>query len=312
MNAEVLLPINSMTLPTIDLSAFDDNPQAIAHQIDHACRTVGFFYLTGHNLPPLLLAQMFAQSQAFFQLPLNEKCQSRWTHAQSNRGYSVLGQEQLNPYGSVDYKEALNLGHESPTTPNPWPQKLPGFRETALACFDGFAAIAHQLFQGLAIALDLPLNFFVERHNQNPFTLRLLHYPPIAEPLADAQLRAGEHSDYGTITLLAQDDMGGLEIQTVDGDWLAVPPRPDTVLVNLGDLLARWTNQVYRSTPHRVELPEGDRTQQSRYSIAFFCDANPDTEVACLPSCQQDRPPLYPPIRAGDYLLSRLNATYRN
>jgi len=300
-----------MSLPVIDFSQFEQNKTAIAQQIDSICRDIGFFYLTGHPVPLPLLEQMLAQSQAFFNLPLDEKMKLRWAGTQSNRGYSFVGQERLNPEGGSDHKEALNLGRESPATPNPWPAPLPAFRETALACFDGFAAIAQQVFRGLAIALGLPEAFFVERHNQQPFTLRLLHYPPVGDGQTDAPLRAGEHSDYGTITLLAQDGIGGLEVQTVEANWMAVPPQPGMLVVNLGDLLARWTNQVYRSTPHRVGIPEGDRAQQSRYSLAFFCDANPDTEVRCLPSClPEGMSPLYPPIRAGDYLLSRLSATY--
>lgn len=305
-------------LPIIDFSDFERDPaaqRAIAQHIDAACRHTGCFYLRGHGLPPAQLAALFAQCRAFFALPLAQKQAAAWTTAQSNRGYGQLGRERLNPDRPTDYKETYNIGCErdTPDAPqNVYPAALPEFRDTAQAGFAAFTAVANQVMRGLAIALDLPPDFFVQRHDQQPFTLRFLHYPPPPSALEADQIRAGEHTDYGTITLLAQDDCGGLEVQTPDGEWIAAPSIPDALLVNLGDLMARWTNHRYRSTPHRVGLPAGANAGRSRYSVVFFCDANPDTEVACLPSCHNAaHPPLYPPIRAGDYLVSRLNNTYQ-
>jgi len=309
----------SPALPILDIREFSRQSmaekRAIAHTLDLACRHTGFFYLTGYPLSPDLIAQMFAQSQSFFAQPLTAKQQSNWTSADSNRGYGGLEREQLNPDRPYDFKETFNLGWEAAdgsTPKNPWPTALPEFRPVADAFYQGCIQTAQVVFEVLAIALDLPPQFFIQHHSQNPFTLRLLHYPAIPNDLAPDQLRAGEHTDYGTITLLFQHDEGGLEVQTTDRHWLLAPALPNTLLVNLGDLMARWTNQRYRSTLHRVNLPKGDRPSPPRYSIAFFCDANPSTEVACLPSCQSpEYPPLYPPILAGDYLISRLNQTYQ-
>ncbi len=158
--------------------------------------------------------------------------------------------------------------------------------------------------------LQLPRNFFDDKHGKH-FFLRILHYPGLtAEPEA-GQLRAGEHTDYGSITLLLQDQAGGLEVRTRQGEWIAAPPIPGTLVVNVGDAMQRWTNDVLQSTPHRVAIPPIYQVKQSRYSIALFCDPNPEVELVCLESCQTpNRPSRYQPILAGDYLTERLSATY--
>ncbi len=158
--------------------------------------------------------------------------------------------------------------------------------------------------------MELPEDFFTTRHNQQNHTLRLLHYPPLQTSPKPGQVRAGEHSDYGSLTLLFQDGVGGLEVQTTSGEWIAAPWIPGTVVVNTGDLMQRWTNHIFCSTKHRVMIPNDERVKQSRYSVAFFCHPNDDTEIACLESCQKQQSPIYPPILAGEYLVSRLQATY--
>ncbi len=188
-----------------------------------------------------------------------------------------------------------------------------------LAFYEACTEVANRVLQAFALALQLPCDFFATRHDRQNHTLRLLHYPPLQQPPKLGQVRAGEHSDYGSITLLFQDEVGGLEVQTASGEWIAAQPIPGTVVVNTGDLMQRWTNHVFCSTKHRVMIPGDDRVKQSRYSVAFFCHPNDDTEIACLESCQSERSltasrfpstPIYPPIAAGDYLISRLQATY--
>ena len=142
--------------------------------------------------------------------------------------------------------------------------------------------------------------------------MRLLHYPPLPEGYTpqDGENRAGAHTDYGSITLLFQDDAGGLEVRTRAGEWLAATPIPGTVVVNTGDLMHRWTNHVFCSTPHRVNVPP-QAQHRDRFSIAFFCHPNKDAEIACIDTCASaDNPARYAPISAGDHLLQRLNATY--
>ncbi|MBE9178275.1 isopenicillin N synthase family oxygenase [Oculatella sp. LEGE 06141] len=306
-------------IPVVDFHAFRCGSfaerQCVVAQMYQAFHQVGFLYLKSVGMPPGLLEQMFAQSQQFFQQPLAVKQSLAWSTAICNRGYVAIARERLNPAQPGDLKEAFNMGRErpreanDPTLTNVWPSALPYFRETALAFYEACTALVAEILQAMALSLRLPSDFWVSRHCQQQHTLRLLHYPPLVNPPDPGQLRAGAHSDYGSITLLFQDAIGGLEVQTASGEWTIAPPLADTVLINLGDLMERWTNHTFRSTQHRVVIPAN--AARSRYSIAFFCHPDDEVEVACLEPCQSSsHPPLYPPILAKDYLLSRLQATY--
>lgn len=308
----------SLQIPVIDfepfLSGTIEAQQQLAEQIHRACQDVGFLYLVNHGIALNLLEQTFEQSKQFFDLPLEIKQQYGWTDATSNRGYIGIGTEQQEPGRPADWKEAFSIRQElsseslkdSPALRNPWLEDRPAFRDTMLEFYQACSQTAAQVLQAFAIALQLPRHFFDQKHGRN-YTLRLLHYPPLTAAMKPNQLRGGAHSDYGTITLLFQDEMGGLEIQTAEGQWIPAPSIPNTVLVNIGDLMQRWTNHEFRSTLHRVTNPTDARSQRSRYSIAFFCHPNPETEVSCIPSCQSaQRPALYSPILAGDYILSKI------
>lgn len=289
-------------IPLIDISTFlKGNPitrQSIAKHIYQACHEIGFMYLQNPGISKELVEQVFTQSKSFFDLPLGMKQQLSWSDKFSNTGYVGLERERLNPHKPGDLKEAFNIGKQANTHPS------------ILALYEACTELTNTTLQAFALALELPTDFFVTRHNQQNHTLRLLHYPPLQTTPQPGQVRAGEHSDYGSITLLFQDQVGGLEVQTSDGDWIAAPAIPDTVIVNTGDLMQRWTNNVFCSTKHRVIIPSDSRVKRSRYSIAFFCHPNNDTEISCLESCRNHRAPIYPPILAGEYLLSRLQATY--
>lgn len=284
----------------IDFTSFwQGDRQSVAAQIDRACRELGFFYLNNCGMPSDLLAQQFEQSRQLFALPQTAKQQLAWTTAASNRGYGGMGREQLDPDRPSDYKETFNVRRESIEQPNQWPEQLPKFRSTTLEFFAACVQTADAVLEAIAIALQLPPDFFTIRHSQQAHTLRLLHYPPQSE----GAIGAAAHTDYGSITLLFQDSVAGLEVQTRAGGWLNVPPLENAVLVNLGDLMQRWTNDEYQSTPHRVRS-----IAHERYSIAFFCDPNPDVEIACLSG--SNRPARYAPISAAAYLLDRLQKTY--
>ena len=218
-------------------------------------------------------------------------------------------------------KAAFNIGLELPPdhpdvlagkpfrAVNVWPDEaaLPAFRATMLAYFDACHQLGIRLHQALANDLGIAENFFDNTLDRPLATLRLLHYPPRPERFEPGQMGAGEHTDYGNITLLATDDAGGLEVQTRDGQWISPPNIPGALVCNIGDCLMRWTNDVYVSTPHRVVNPVG----RERYSVAFFLDPNPDAVVECLPSCvTAERPARYAPITGAAYLKSRLDATY--
>ncbi len=314
-------------IPVIDFRPFLEGDlaarQVVAAEIYRACHGIGFLYLSNHGIAQPLIERLFAQSQQFFELPVAVKQRAAWSGALSNRGYVGLGRERLDPSQPGDPKEAFNLGRElSPELTsslgssaslglNHWPSELPAFRQTVLEFYTACAQAALRVLQAFALALRLPERFFEQTHTPGDHTLRLLHYPPELEP---GRVRAGAHSDYGSLTLLLQDQVGGLEVRSLEGQWLPAPTLADTLVVNTGDLLERWTNHEFVSTQHRVVGLTGSAAaiaRHSRYSVAFFCHPNPETEVACLETCHgSERPALYPPIRSGEYLLSRLRATY--
>ncbi|MEH2269620.1 MAG: 2-oxoglutarate and iron-dependent oxygenase domain-containing protein [Nostoc sp.] len=293
-------------IPVIDLTAFTNGnattQQAVVKQIYQACHEIGFMYLESSGISKNLINQVFTHSKSFFNLPLEVKQKQAWSDELSNTGYVGIERERLNPNKPGDLKEALNVNK----------QVAVKIDASIVTFYDSCTELANTILQAFALALKLPENYFTTRHNQQNHTLRLLHYPSLQTPPKAGQVRAGEHSDYGSITLLFQDDVGGLEVQTASGEWIAAPAIPDTVIVNTGDLMQRWTNHVFCSTKHRVMIPSGNRVNQSRYSMAFFCHPNDHTEIACLESCQKEQLPIYPPILAGEYLLQRLQATYGN
>ena len=312
-------------IPVIDFSPFLRGDRAgqrwVAAEIYRACHDVGFLYLTGHGIPKAAINDAFGQARGFFALPLGEKQAIAWSSEASNRGYVGIERERLDETQPGDIKEAFNLGPELSVEAaaamgvervlNRWPEGRDEFRVGMLDFFSICSEAVTRVFRAFAIALDMPEAFFVSRHVTHSYTLRLLHYPPVTAPPQPGQIRAGAHSDYGTLTLLFQDQVGGLEVLNTEGEWVDALPISDAVLINTGDLMERWSNGVFRSTKHRVRLPGVEEAGSDRYSIAFFCQPDPATEIVCLPTCQSPNyPPQYPPTTAGDYLISRLQATY--
>ena len=305
-----------MTIPIVDLGA--GSTDELARELGAACRGPGFFYLVGHGVPPELRAATFAAAAEFFALDPARKDEVAITRSPHNRGYVGFGTETLDPTRPADLKEAFNVGLDLPPDDpevvagrpfrgvNLWPD-LPGFRSTMLAWYDACWDVGRRVHQALAVDLGLAPDFFADKLDRPMATLRVLHYPPRPGAVPEGALGAGEHTDYGNLTLLATDAVPGLEVRTRDGAWLRAPIVPDAFVCNIGDCLMRWTNDVYVSTPHRVVSPGG----LDRMSIAFFLDPNPDALVACLPGCTgPDRPAKYPPISGADYLRERLDATY--
>lgn len=300
-------------LPIIDLTGFASGDAAtfarVTRQLSEAARGPGFFYLIHHGVPRDLMDQAFAEARAFFARPIEEKDAIAIDKIGGNRGYSALMREALDPKAGGDRKEAFNIGLElAPDDPellagvpfralNAWPDS-PSFKTTFLAYFDACRGLAEALHRVFASDLGLPLDFFVDKLDKPMATLRILHYP-VTPP---GEIGAGEHTDYGNITLLATDDVGGLEVKVRGGDWIAAPPIPGAFVVNIGDCLMRWTNDVYISTPHRVI----NRSGRERYSIAYFYDPNPEAIVECAPSCG---PAKYPPTTGADYLRMRLEGS---
>jgi isopenicillin N synthase-like dioxygenase len=309
-------------IPVIDiaplLNGSPEQAQAVAATLGRACREVGFFYIVGHGVPPELRASVFDASAAFFSGPASVREAASFTGAGGNRGYIQLGGEALDPDKPADVKEAFNIGLELAAddpellarapfrATNLWPE-TPGFRDTMLDYFNRVWRLGCDLHRGFALDLGLAPDFFEDKLDKPIATLRLLHYPPVKAPPSDGQLGAGVHTDYGNVTLLATDAVGGLMVQDRSGRWLNAPVIPDAFVCNIGDCLMRWSNDVYVSTPHKVVSPPG----ADRYSVAFFLDPNPDAIVACLPTCtSSDRPAKYTPTTGAEFLRSRLEPTY--
>lgn len=306
-------------LPIIDLTPFGQSEGGLAQvaaAIGAACRDVGFFYAINHGVPRDLMEDAFAQSRRFFALPLAMKQEIAMETVGGNRGYRGLRHEALDPALGPDMKEAFNIGFDlAPDDPellakkpfraqNAWP-RLPGFRETTLAYFDACAGLGARIHRAFARDLGLAPDFFADKFDRPMATLRLLRYPPAVGGYTSGEIGAGAHTDYGNITLLATDDVGGLEVKRRAGPWIEAPPLAGAFVVNIGDCLMRWTNDIYVSTPHRVV----NTSHRERFSIAFFFDPNPDAEVAAIPSCVTERPAKYPPILAADHLKARLDAS---
>jgi isopenicillin N synthase-like dioxygenase len=307
-------------LPILDLSTWREPDPAsltrIAAQAGAACRDVGFFYVVNHGVDEDLIAGAFDQSRRFFALPLAERQALAIETIGGNRGYSGMFHEALDPGRGPDMKEAFNVGLEIAVDDpgllsgqpfrslNAWPN-LPNFRETLLAYYDACSALGARLHRAFACDLGLRPDFFDDKFDRPMATLRVLHYP--APPHgSEPRIGAGAHTDYGNLTLLATDDVGGLEVRARNGEWIEAPVVPGAFIVNIGDCLMRWTNEIYVSTPHRVV----NRSARERYSIAFFYDPNPDAVVETIPSCVREGDPVrYPPILAADYLKGRLDGS---
>jgi isopenicillin N synthase-like dioxygenase len=310
-------------IPVIDIAALRAGDAAgkrrVADEIGRACRGIGFFYVRGHGIDDAAMAKVFGEAKRFFSLPESEKNLISISHSMHNRGYVPLEGENLDPSRDPDLKECFNIGRDLAADdpdvvagrpfhgPNQWPE-LAGWREGMYGHYLRLKALCETLHVAFAIDLGLPEDFFAPLVDRPLATLRLLHYPPHPGEPDPKQLGCAPHTDYGNVTVLAQDGIEGLQVLTRDGgEWLNAPVIPGAFVCNIGDLLMRWTNDVYVSTPHRVI----NRSGKERYSMAFFHDPNDDAVIEGLPGCvSADRPARYPVTTGGRYLADRLNATY--
>lgn len=310
-------------VPLIDISPLRESGgiDQVARSMCEASTNAGFFYITGHGVPEAAIENVLSVARQFFAQPaeLKEKVKVNRLH----RGYIGIGGARMESAKRTDLKESFVYGREVPaddpdalagdrlTGPNQWPQDWPEFAASVYTLFDEMSRCARHVLTALAVGLDLPENFFDSYFTRPLARGSIIHYPPQPAELSDEQFGVGPHTDYGFLTLLLQDAVGGLEVLNADGDWVAAPPIPGTFVVNVGDLLARWSNDRFSSTVHRVV----NRTGQERYSIPLFFDPNFDTVIdprhANLPQGQEPR---YAPILAGHHVLTRFDQsfTYRD
>jgi isopenicillin N synthase-like dioxygenase len=308
-------PLRARPLPVIDISGLSSpleaERRAVGAHIREACLDRGFFYITGHGVPDASTAEALAGARALFDLPDAAKRAVDKARSPANRGYEPLGGQTLEPGAPPDLKEGFYIGAEAEpgrfnTGANQWPAELPDLPGVMLAYHARLSALAERLMAGLALSLGLPETAFAAFCREPIAILRLLHYPP--QPAAAPGRGAGAHTDFGALTILLQDQVGGLEVyDRATGAWTAAPPMPEAYVVNLGDLIARWTNDRYCSTPHRVVNRSGRR----RYSIPFFFSGAPDYGVACLPGClEPGERPKYPPVTVEAHMRERYRQTY--
>lgn len=324
------------TIPVIDFSSFRKatspaEKRATADRIVGAFKESGFIYLSGHGIPKSVIKGAFDHSAKFFQLPVETKDTLAWESPRSNRGYVRIGRERVTQSADAaeiakmresapDYKESMEIGREADAEwKNMWPKEseAPEFRGTILGFFQTCHELQAQVMRSIALGLDLEETFFDNKVDQQCHNLRLLSYPSVKRSLLNAEGtgRAGAHSDYGTLTLLFQDQVGGLEVQNPHTKvYHPATPIPDTIVINVGDLLSRWSNDVLRSTLHRVvsppPTPSDPDTVPGRQSIAFFSNPNFDAEIACLPTCKGTEGEKYEVVTTEEYIVGRLRMTY--
>jgi len=328
---------DNLFIPLVDFSLFlhgtPSERLSTAKSILHGFQSAGFIYLKNYSVPNPVVQNTFSTSAKFFTRPQPEKDSLGWTTPESNRGYVAHGREKVSSLTSKadiealkvqvpDLKESFEIGREGEEgRPNNWPssdEEAKVFKETMITFFGMCKELHVEVMRAIAVGMGLEEGYFDGFTNVGDNTLRLLHYPSVPKSVFKAnklQVRAGEHTDYGSITLLFQDDKGGLQVKSPKGTFVDATPIQGTVVVNAGDLLARWSNDTIKSTLHRVVEPpapmEGD-VHPARYSIAYFCNPNFSNHIEAIPGTfggeKGDRK--YEGINSGEYLVQRLAATY--
>jgi isopenicillin N synthase-like dioxygenase len=311
-------------IPVIDVGpCFAGAPgalEATAAVLRETLENVGFFVMTNHGVPRPLIAQTFGEARRFHDQPMDRKMTLRMN--EHNNGYMTMGRyavwtSDVNTNDKPDLNEAFFCKRERAADdplrksgrrfvgPNLWPEDLPGFRDRVLEYTNAMDALSARVLPVCAVALGLAPDAFDAAFAESQFSFRLTHYPPVAA--APNQFGIAPHTDANFLTFLAQSEVPGLQVRTPAGEWLDVPYVPDSYAVNTGDMMYRWTNGRFKSTPHRAVPPVG----RHRYAIPFFLGPHIDTVIECLPTCQGPAaPPRFPPITYEAYLTWWYDANY--
>lgn len=321
-------------IPTLDIAPFltgtAEDRSRVAEALDRICVEIGFLVVTGHGVDAALVERVFAANRAFFDLPLAEKSRYAPTNG-FYRGYVALGDQalsySLDEPSPPDLYERFSIGqvavpddayHRARATdafaPNTWPERPADYRPAMTEYYQRMERLAADLMEIFALALNLPPGFFTDKIDRHITSLTVNHYPAPTVPPLPGQLRAGAHSDYGSLTILAATDApGGLQVRDRTGAWRDVAPVEGGFIVNIGDLMAQWTNDRWISTVHRVVNPPPERAAESRrLSIAFFHQPNDDALIECLPSClKPGEVAKYPPVTSGEHLRTKLGKQVR-
>ena len=316
------------TVPIIDISPFlsgsEEGRAQVARAIAAACEDIGFFAISGHGIPQDVIEDLREAAHSWFEQPEPVKRRAKHPVPDTPRGFRVFEGEALGrTSGEVDappdLKEFYHYGREvlppddpyftGPEgkltfIPNLWPEDANRFREAALAYYDALDGLASNLVHIVALALGLPKTWFDDKVDRHATAVRLNYYPLLADGPPPGQIRAGAHTDFGMFTILmGEDEPGGLQVRTRKGEWIDIETRPDFFVINIGDLLMRWTNDTWLSNLHRVvNPPAGSSPTRGRLSVGFFFQPNYDALIECIPTCcGPGNPPRYPPVYSGRY-----------
>jgi len=308
-------------VPLIDISGFlsEDatSKAAVVDEWRRTCERQGFLAIVGHQVPQSLQDDMLKAMACFFALPMEDKMKAELTKTACNRGYEQLwGQqlEELDQHAAPDKKESFSFRADRDPVrflqgKNQWPEGQEQFKRSCEIYYTNLRKLATILFQITALSLDLPESYFDELagDTEGLSLCRGHHYPPASEH--SFERGAGAHTDFGVMTILLQDQVGGLEVMNrTTGKWEKIAPIQGALVVNIGDLMQRWTNGRYKSTMHRVI---SNRSGLDRYSVAFFVGISLDTVIKCLPTClETGETPMHPPVRVEDHLKKRYAQSY--
>ncbi|WFD36644.1 hypothetical protein MCUN1_003531 [Malassezia cuniculi] len=300
-------------VPTLDIRRFDTDRDAFVAELGDAYRAFGFCCISGHGIAQEVIDDAYDSFKQFFALPESIKRAYNIPGAGGARGYTPFMVETARGAHHADLKEFWHIGregsraaYEAEMPENVWPKEVPSFKENGYKLYSALDALGVRVLAALALYLGLAETFFDSLVDNGNSILRAIHYPPIADTSVPNE-RAGAHEDINLITLLVGASAEGLEVLS-GGEWIPVTPEQDAIVVNIGDMLQRLTNNFYPSTTHRVVNPAGELARVPRYSIPFFLHPNPDASVDPLPCCiSPDNPSRYPEsLTAHEYLLQRL------
>ena len=301
-------------IASVSLKDAERDPQGFAEKLGRSFEDYGFAIIADHGIPEDLIHRAEEKAKAFFALPEEVKRKYLIEGTGGARGYTPFGIETAKGARAHDLKEFWHVGRDLPPghpfrdhmADNVWPSEVPSFKDTFQQLYASFDRAGLEILKAIARFLAIDEDYFIDTVRDGNSVMRLLHYPPIeGEP--GSHVRAGAHEDINTITLLLGAEEAGLELQTRDGRWIPVSPKPGELVVNIGDMLQRLTNGQLRSTSHRVVNPPRARWGHSRYSMPFFLHFRSDFLIEALPgTVPAGERPKWPPITANDYLQERL------
>ena len=310
--------MSERTIPVVDLSKFvhgnENERKEFVAELGDAFHNVGFVGVKNHGVPQDLIDNFFNASKTYFSQPVSVKRKYEIQNLAGQRGYTSFGREHAKQSQVADLKEFFQFGQyissdhplKEEYPDNPYVEDVPEFSDYAKQLYKQFEVAGGHLLRAIALHLNLEENYFEDKIEDGNSILRSIHYPPITEE-PDSAIRAEQHEDINLITLLVGASAGGLQLLNADDEWLDIIPEENEIVINVGDMLQRLTNNYLKSTTHRVVNPPKESWHIPRLSIPFFLHPKSNMDLSCLASCVTEENPLaYEPITAGGYLDERL------